>query len=201
MTIMMKILFLGSIGAVIGWVTNILAIKLIFRPIRPINIPVVNFKIEGLIPKRRKEIAKSIGDVVEQELISVEDIINNMIKEEDKDNLMKAVQLKVDEIIEQKLPPFIPVSFKGMIKEYLDKIIQEEIGQVIGDLSGYLVHKSAKRIKIGNMVEDKINEFDLEKLEEIIINIAKKELKHIEVLGLVLGFFIGILQGIIVINF
>ncbi|WP_099188711.1 DUF445 domain-containing protein [Tepidibacter mesophilus] len=201
MTIMMKILFLGAIGAIIGWVTNILAIKLIFRPIRPVNIPIINLKIEGLIPKRRKEIAKSIGDVVEQELISVEDIITNMIKDEDKDNLMKALKLKVDEIIEQKLPPFIPVSFKGMIKEYLDKIIQEEIGQVIGDLSGYLVHKSAKRIKIGKMVEDKINEFDLEKLEEIIINIAKKELKHIEVLGLILGFFIGILQGIIVINF
>ncbi|CAH2212345.1 DUF445 domain-containing protein [Tepidibacter aestuarii] len=201
MTIMMKILFLGSIGAVIGWVTNILAIKLIFRPIKPVNIPIINLKIEGLIPKRRKEIAKSIGDVVEQELISVEDIITNMIKEEDKENLIKAVKLKADEIIEQKLPPFIPVTFKGMIKEYLDKIIQEEIGQVIGDLSGYLIHKSAKRIKIGKMVEDKINEFDLEKLEEIIISIAKKELKHIEVLGLILGFFIGILQGIIVINF
>ncbi|WFD09533.1 DUF445 domain-containing protein [Tepidibacter hydrothermalis] len=201
MTIMMKILFLGAIGAVIGWVTNILAIKLIFRPIRPVNIPIINLKIEGLIPKRRKEIAKSIGDVVEQELISVEDIITNMIKEEDKDNLMKALKLKVDEIIEQKLPPFIPVSFKGMIKEYLDKIIQEEIGNVIGDLSGYLIHKSANRIKIGKMVEDKINEFDLEKLEEIIINIAKKELKHIEVLGLILGFFIGILQGLIVMNF
>lgn len=196
-----KILFLGVIGGIIGWITNILAIKLMFRPVRPVNIPIINLKIEGLIPKRRKEIAKSIGDVVEQELISVEDIINNMIKEEDKDNLMKALQLKVDEIIEQKLPPFIPVSFKGMIKEYLDKIIKEEIGHVIGDLSGYLVHKSANRIKIGKMVEDKINEFDLEKLEEIIINIAKKELKHIEVLGLILGFFIGILQGLIVMNF
>lgn len=201
MPIMMKILFLGAIGAIIGWVTNILAIKLIFRPIRPVNIPIINLKIEGLIPKRRTEIAKSIGDVVEQELISVEDIITNMIKEEDKDNLMRALKLKVDEIIEQKLPPFIPVSFKGMIKEYLDKIIKEEIGHVIEDLSGYLIHKSANRIKIGKMVEDKINEFDLEKLEEIIINIAKKELKHIEVLGLILGFFIGILQGLIVMNF
>ncbi|MCT4508782.1 MAG: DUF445 family protein [Tepidibacter sp.] len=201
MTVVMKILFLGCIGAVIGWVTNILAIKLIFRPIKPINIPIINLKIEGLIPKRRKEIAKSIGDVVEQELISIEDIITNMVKEEDKDNLIKAVKLKADEIIEQKLPPFIPETFKGMIKEYLDKIIQEEIGQVIGDLSGYLIHKSSKRIRIGKMVEDKINEFDLEKLEEIIISIAKKELKHIEVLGFILGFFIGILQGIIVINF
>ncbi len=47
------------------------------------------------------------------------------------------------------------------------------------------------------MVEDKINELDLYELEEIIIRIAKKELKHIEFLGLVLGFLIGIVQGLV----
>ena len=49
------------------------------------------------------------------------------------------------------------------------------------------------------MVENKINELDLYQLEELIIKVAKKELKHIEILGLVLGFLIGIIQGIIII--
>ena len=49
------------------------------------------------------------------------------------------------------------------------------------------------------MVETKINELDLYELEEIILTIVKNELRHIEVLGLILGFLIGIIQGIITI--
>ena len=49
------------------------------------------------------------------------------------------------------------------------------------------------------MVETKINELDLYELEEIILTIVKKELRHIEVLGLILGFLIGIIQGIVTI--
>ncbi|WP_346873691.1 DUF445 family protein [Clostridium sp. UBA5988] len=48
------------------------------------------------------------------------------------------------------------------------------------------------------MVEEKINELDLQELERIIINVAKKELKHIEVLGFILGAAIGIVQGLVV---
>ncbi len=195
---MIKILFLGLIGGIIGWVTNILAIKLIFRPIHPIKIPLLNVEVVGLIPKRRKEVARSIGEVVEKELISIEEILDKMIKEEDKNNLIKGIKIKIDQIIEEKLPPFIPSTFKGMIKDYVDKVVEEELGNVITNLSEYVLHKASTRIKIGEMVEDKINQFDLEKLEEIIINIAKKELKHIEVLGLVLGIIIGLAQGIIV---
>ena len=33
------IIFMVIIGAVIGWITNILAIKLLFRPLRPYKIP------------------------------------------------------------------------------------------------------------------------------------------------------------------
>ena len=48
-------------------------------------------------------------------------------------------------------------------------------------------------------IENKINELDLYELETIILQIVKNELRHIEVLGLILGFFIGIVQGIITI--
>ena len=61
------------------------------------------------------------------------------------------------------------------------------------------MNKAKERINIQEMVENKINELDLYQLEELIIKVAKKELKHIEILGLVLGFLIGIIQGIIII--
>ena len=65
-----------SVGTLIGWFTNYLAIKLLFRPHREINF--LFFKIQGLIPKRRDEISENIAGVVEQELISVSDIAERL---------------------------------------------------------------------------------------------------------------------------
>ena len=91
MNTFITIIVLALIGGIIGWITNILAIKLIFRPINPIKIPILNIEILGLIPKRKKEIAENIGQVVANELISIDDIINDAFTEEDKLNLTSYV--------------------------------------------------------------------------------------------------------------
>jgi uncharacterized membrane protein YheB (UPF0754 family) len=48
------------------------------------------------------------------------------------------------------------------------------------------------------IIEQKILNYDLSKLETIIYSIASHELKAIEYLGGILGFFIGVLQLIII---
>lgn len=188
------IMFMVIIGAVIGWITNILAIKLLFRPLRPYKIPLLNYEIQGLLPKRKAEIASNIGKTVDEELLSIEDILNKMIEDEDKSNIVKAIKIRVNMIIDDKMPPIMPSTFKNMIKEYVDTVVEEEIASLINDLSEDLIHKATARINIKEMVEDRINAFEMEKIEDIILSIAKKELKHIERLGGILGGLIGLIQ-------
>lgn len=194
-----QILFLAIVGGVIGWITNVLAIKLIFRPINPIKVPIFNIEILGLIPKRRGEIAKNIGEIVQNELISLDEIVDEVIKEEDKDRIVQHIKTRINNIIGDKMPLFIPATFKDLIQGYVEDIVEQEVSATVTDLSDELIHRATDRVNIQKMIEDKINELDLEKLEDIILSISKKELKHIEVLGLVLGFLIGIIQGLIVI--
>ncbi|HAX71974.1 MAG TPA: DUF445 domain-containing protein, partial [Firmicutes bacterium] len=54
----------------------------------------------------------------------------------------------------------------------------------------------AERLDIATLVEHKIIMLDLKELEKIILDVASKELKHIERLGLILGALIGLIQGI-----
>ena len=54
-------------------------------------------------------------------------------------------------------------------------------------------------VNIQEIIETKINDLDLYVLENLILKVAKNELRHIEILGLLLGFLIGIVQGIITI--
>ncbi|MCQ2740419.1 MAG: DUF445 family protein, partial [bacterium] len=50
---------------------------------------------------------------------------------------------------------------------------------------------------ISNIVEQKINEFELPELEKIIMEIAKKELNALVALGGLLGFLMGFINVLI----
>lgn len=193
---LIRILILAVIGGFIGYVTNVVAIRLIFRPIEPIKIPILNIEIVGLIPKRRAEIAANVGEIIQEEFLSMDEILANIITDEDKEEVVRYIKARVKIIIHEKVS-FIPSGIKNMIQDYLGEIIESEVKQSIDELSKNIINKANERIDIQKMVEDKINELDLYELEKIIIRIAKKELKHIEFLGLVLGFLIGIAQGLI----
>ena len=91
----------------------------------------------------------------------------------------------------------IPSTIKSLVQNYVAEIIEDEIRQSIDELCEEIIIKANNRINIEEIVKNKINELDLYELEEIILTIVKNELRHIEILGLILGFFIGIIQGII----
>ena len=194
----LKVIVMAIIGGCIGYITNKLAIKLIFRPINPIKIPILNIEILGLIPKRKKEIAKNIGDIIQREFISVDEILENIIDENDKARIVTYIKGKVRIIIEERAI-LIPSPIRQMLQGYIENIVEEEFSKYINELSKDIVYKAQDRINIQEIVENKINELDLYELENIILSIAEKELKHIEVLGLILGFLIGIVQGILTI--
>ncbi len=192
------ILILTIVGGLIGWITNILAIKLLFRPIKPIKIPILNIEILGLIPKRKNKIAANIGEVISNELLSMDDILNQAFNSSNGENFNSYLIDKIKNIINEKLN-IIPMPFRMMATPYIDEILNKEVPSAINEISSDLSVKAKENVNIQEIVEEKINELDLEQLEEIIIKVAKKELKHIEILGLVLGTVIGLLQGILVI--
>ena len=190
------ILILSLVGGIIGWLTNILAIKLMFRPINPIKIPILNIEILGLIPKRKNEIAENIGEVVATELLSIDDLINESFSEEDKENLILTAKEKIKSVINAKIT-LIPMPFRMMATPYIDKIVDNEVGPMIEDMGEDLLLKIKNKVNIQKIVEEKIKALDLIELEAIIIKVAKKELKHIEILGFVLGALIGLVQAVV----
>lgn len=72
----MKLLIPVLVGAIIGYITNWLAIKMLFKPLKEKKI--LGYKLPftpGLIPKERSRIAKSVGDTIGQHLLSPETIV------------------------------------------------------------------------------------------------------------------------------
>ena len=60
------------IGAVIGWFTNWLAIRMLFRPRRPVRI--LGWTLQGVIPRRHAQLAARIAETVQDRLLTQEDL-------------------------------------------------------------------------------------------------------------------------------
>lgn len=194
----LSIIISSAVGFVIGWFTNYLAIMMLFRPYNPIIIPVLNIEIQGLIPKRRGDIAGSLGEIVERELVSINDIINNLVGDADREKILSSVEDRLDLIIKKKIPSYIPSMFKGMIADYVKKAVMEEVIDFIENDSGRVIEQLTERVNIKKIVEDKINGFELSKVEELALYAAGKELRGIEIIGGILGLVIGLVEGILV---
>lgn len=63
------------VGALIGWLTNALAVKMLFHPYKPWHIGKIRLPLTpGIIPRRRHELAKAIGRAVEEKLLTYDDL-------------------------------------------------------------------------------------------------------------------------------
>ncbi len=198
-TMLIKLALIVGIGAMIGWITNYVAIKMLFRPYKEINFGL--FKIQGLIPKRKHEIAISIADTVQKELISLKDVTSTLDGEELEARMGDMIDKILDEKLEGELTKKFPMLAMFMSEDMLKKIknmiktsILENKDAIIEMFSNYLEEKVNFREIIAKIVEDNIMALDLRELERIILQVAKKELKHIEVVGAVLGGIIGFFQ-------
>lgn len=184
------------VGTLIGWFTNYLAIKLLFRPYKEMNF--LFFKIQGLIPKRRAEISLNIADVVEKELISVDDIAEKI---EDMDISDGVIDRLLDKVIGEKLQknildknPLLKMiindSVIQKIKSYFKKSILENKEEIVEEI----IKIAKEKINFREIILDKMENFSLQEIEEIILRISKNELKHIEIIGGVLGGIIAVFQ-------
>ena len=196
---LLLIMLMGLIGACIGWVTNVLAIKLLFKPYREYRIPIWGWRIQGLIPKRQKEIARALGEIVSTELITGNDVLESLSRKDIKERLQVKFEKYVREQVFLRLPFTIPEGISASLAEFIAKILGQEVNKFLDNPGEFFQEEEIKEIKqeIKRIVEEKVISLEVADLEEIVYALARSELKHIEIVGGILGFLIGIMQGII----
>jgi len=182
-----------AIGGLIGYLTNRLAVKMIFRPIKPKNI--LGLRLQGLMPRRQAEIATSIGAVVGDHLIRHEDVVRGLDSLDMESLLLDLFESALaPKIAELRSLPLIG----GFLTEARVDDLRKSIAKRLMEHKDTVMHKLETALEEGLDVEalvaEKIAAFPLEKLETLVLQVAAKELRAIELLGGLLGILIGIAQ-------
>lgn len=182
------------LSAFIGYLTNWVAVRMLFRPRRPLRWPGVT--LQGLIPRQQNEMAARIGKTVEEEVLTGH-LIRQLLSEID---LAPHLETFARQIIRERLAPRLQAmplvgSFvNDATVTLLEGMVREEMTRAAGPLMETLAAEGERKLPVKDLIEQRIAAFDLDKLETVVRQVAAKELQAIEWMGAVLGLVVGFAQ-------
>jgi len=237
------------VGGVIGYITNFIAIKMLFRPYKAKKVGSLTIIPQGVIPKEKANLAKNVANVVETHLLDIEELHKLITSETFKTEIQNMIATKIDEfempnvteliksnpekvadsisgfvmqMITTKFPFATAMISESTIKDMvlsnmdllankinsifdIEKVIDKE--KIKTNLQNEAIsflekesYKIIENLKIGEVVENKVNNFDEEKLEDMLFSLMDKHFKFINIAGAVLGAIIGLIQAFILLN-
>lgn len=136
----LTILFMITVGAIIGGVTNSLAIKMLFRPYNPIYIR--NWRLPftpGLIPKRRKDLAVQLGRLVVNYLLTPESFQKKLRGKDFQKDLTKYIEhvllntLNSEKTVNDLLKGWGISEGQEKLQTKIDLFVQSKYDQLMGE--------------------------------------------------------------------
>jgi uncharacterized membrane protein YheB (UPF0754 family) len=196
--------FIGPIlGGIIGLITNGIAIRMLFRPLKAIKLLGMTLPFTpGLIPKEKPRIAKSLGDVVANNLLNEDVIKNGLLSPEMDDKITVAVNGLIakkstsvetlrelfysfsgaergEQIITDVTSKVVGFSYERMVKMELGPLLSEiAVTEIVSNLQGSMFAMLINENLISSAkvkMSEIIERMVVEKGEGILDSIFEKE--------------------------
>ncbi|MBU4440320.1 MAG: DUF445 family protein [Acetobacterium sp.] len=197
-------LFVGPImGAIIGLITNGIAIRMLFRPLKAVKVFGITLPFTpGLIPKEKPRIAKSLGDVVANNLLNENVIKNGLLSREMDTKITIALNDLIakkstseetlreffysfsgaergEKIVDDVTTKVVGFSYERMVKLELGPLLSEiAVTEIVTNLQGSMFAMLINENLIGSAkqkMSEIIERMVVEKGEAILDNIIQKE--------------------------
>ncbi len=180
-------------GALVGYITNWLALVLVFDPKTPRRI--LGFSIQGLFHRRQREIAVEFAEVVSARVFSNENLFRELSEGGSRQRLLALVGSKADELIARYEKH--PMAMMFMKPEIVAGIRSEVLRDVEGEMfrQGGLVHQFvSKSEKIRKTLAERMAVMDSEAYENVLRPAFKQDEWKLILAGAVLGAVAGAVQ-------
>lgn len=137
------------IGAVIGYCTNYIAVKMLFRPLHPVKLGSWTLPFTpGIIPRGKKRLAKAVGDAVGKNLLTEDSFAETLLSPAIEKHLKEKVGLFLYENRKNDM------TLKELLLEYVEEPVYEAgFGNVKTLVTGRLVAKVLE-MDLGTIIAD-----------------------------------------------
>jgi len=146
------------LGAAIGYITNVLAIKMLFRPLKEVKIGSFTLPFTpGILPKNRHKLALSLAKAVSRELLSEEVLRERFASEEFK--------LILKEQVRKGFSEFLDVSISDLLV-----IKNNDLNLVFKSLTEEILQSSGFELLISTLINSSIDHVKKMPLSELVPN-------------------------------
>ena len=137
------------IGAVIGYCTNYIAVKMLFRPLYPVKIG--NWTLPftpGIIPRGKSRLAKALGSAVGDHLITKTDLEDMLLSEGVKNTIVSRISEGVQKV--QKSDDTV----EGFLQHYVEQGDYEAMREKLEDFITDRITEGLDKLDVGSIIEE-----------------------------------------------
>jgi len=179
------------VGAVIGYITNDIAIRMLFRPHQPKYVMGVHIPFTpGIIPKEKSRIAGAIGKAVSENLMNREVLEKSLLSDEMMSKIAGAIdefvstQSKNEETIEEFARHYLTADditamrnnvTEGIVKMVTGKLQDSRLGESIARMATQHVMEKTRKSIAGKLGADML----LQPVAQLVEGILAKHINEI----------------------
>ncbi len=182
-------------GILVGYFTNFLALKLIFRPLNPIKIG--KLIIQGMFIRRQKEVAVEYSKIVASKIITIENIFEYIIRGPGSEKLEKIVQKQIEYTINETaglLKSLVEISTGSQLFTHIRNIacfrFMQELPMNIRHVFGY----AENALNLEHILREKMQGLSPLEFESFLRPVFKEDETTLIIVGAVLGGLAGLVQ-------
>ncbi|MFD2828890.1 DUF445 domain-containing protein [Corticicoccus populi] len=126
----------------------------------------------------------------------VSDFMSEKDKSELESNIVQTVGkwINIERLLEKPVAEFNPALFESFKERGKYKLLDN-----MTDYLSVNMVRIMDKLQLAELIKEQIDSFEIEKLEELVMDVAKKEFQMITLLGFILGAVVGFVQGLIVV--
>ena len=193
------VLLIPVISAIVGWFTNVVAIKMMFHPIEFLGIPPY-LGWQGVIPANALRLAKVSNTLITEKLLSLRELFDETFNADSFTGKLGAV---IDDVTEQIIDEVANKHAKAMwdnAGEFMQNKVRQQVRAEVVQVSHAIALDMADNIdSIMDIERTVLEAIDRHKalMGEMFFEVGHQEFKFIERSGLYFGFLFGIFQMIV----
>lgn len=189
------LLLFPLICALIGYVTNVVAVKMIFRPYERISILGLGF--QGVLPKHQEHFARMLAKIVVRDFVTTGDLVAELAKPAAAEGLERAAKVLARKLAVE-LRSTLPEARQAMLGDATIDALMNQVAEAmraeVPALVTRLAAEADERLDLEKVVTEKLIEIGARGLEKVIYEISRRELVFIEIYGGVFGAVLGFVQ-------
>lgn len=179
-------------GLIVGYLTNWIAIKIIFEPQEPVKF--LGMTIQGMFLKRQNEVSRVYSDIIQEKLINAQNITDIVLNGSGSGQILELIELHVNDAIERYVAIAQPYFALGVGSEKYFKMKKLAVEQIFNNSDRYLMyaHEYANNaLRVGDDLCERMQALSPAEFEGVLRPAYEADEWKLILVGAILGMMAG----------